>query len=346
MELPAAVKAGAERAEALQKQLADRKPRDNQKGTTPRPEAQTADGTPEEGRDTSQVADVAQKQTQQTVDSPRLNSDQPQADPVKDGDEGAWKQRYLTLKGKFDAQVPKMNHEIRNLQDTVSVLEQENGQLKQAAAENSIKYPNGYDDVPMLDPDMFADYGDEFRDLAATIQTLQSENTTLKRQLSDLSGAVVQERNAQTQHAYTSYMNDVIAGVAGLGQNFDVMNSDPGFNNWLRQYPEGDIESRHAKLHRAETNLNAVETVRIFKEYLGNITSPHTGQPNIQPPASNTGTDLNPPANRSSKAWTRAQISQFYKEKTAGKYKGREEEANAIEADIFAAQQTPGRIIA
>ena len=137
MELPAAVKAGAERAEALQKQLADRKPRDNQKGTTPRPEAQTADGTPEDGRDTSQVADVAQKQTQQTVDSPRLNSDQPQADPVKDGDEGAWKQRYLTLKGKFDAQVPKMNHEIRNLQDTVSVLEQENGQLKQAAAENN-----------------------------------------------------------------------------------------------------------------------------------------------------------------------------------------------------------------
>jgi hypothetical protein len=50
------------------------------------------------------------------------------------------------------------------------------------------------------------------------------------------------------------------------------------------------------------------------------------------------------PGEPSGKQWTRKDIKQFYADKAAGKYAGREDQAKAIEADIFAAP-AQGRVV-
>lgn len=352
MELPSAVKAGAEKAEALQKQLANPKPQDNQDGTTPQSDAQPVDGTSNDGRDTSQVAD-AQNQTPK-ADTPPVETQQDDAKPPEDTEE-TWQQRFLALQGKYNAEVPRLNLELRNLQNAVSVLQTENKQLKEAANSKPPIDQNGNDN-PAIDPQEFSEYGPEF---VQAFEKLQAENNQMKEKLNGLVSDV-QSQQPEPQPAsagnYNNYMNQVIIEVAKLGANFDNMNTDAGFLGWLKEIPVGMTEPRVASLRRAESLRDVVSTVKIFEEYLGTTTTveqqpaggetPQTpapvAQPNIQPAPSNTGTDNNPPV-QNQKIWSRAEIKKFYADKAAGVYRGRDEEATALEQDIFLAQQQ-GRV--
>jgi hypothetical protein len=110
--------------------------------------------------------------------------------------------------------------------------------------------------------------------------------------------------------------------------------------NWLRQFPEGESEARFAKLKRAEANQDLEATKEIFTEYLGSppkSTPQKKETPNIQPNPTNPGSDTNPPNPQNERVWTRDSIAAFYADKRRGVFKGREEEARALEVDIHAA---------
>ncbi len=320
MELPSAVKRAADRSEAIQKQLKEGKPKDQ--GTTP------VNGTP---ASSDTLPDKTVVQQTPAPDTPQQQK----------GDEETYKQRYFTLKGKFDAQVPRLQQDLRDLQHTVSDLQNKNTQLSEAANNQNNKDPV---DVEALDPEAFASYGEEFETLVKTIQTLQTQNKSLADQVTRLSGDVTQDRETKAKKAYEGYINEVRQKVEAMNVNFDVLNNDPAFLNYLRQYPENEFEPRLAKLRRAEAAHDLIATIAIFKEYLGKSTPSNTPKPNVQPAPGNPGTDLNPPIPaQSTKIWTRAEISNFYKDKSNGKYAGREDEAKALEMDIFQAPRQ-GRI--
>lgn len=338
MILPNAVKKASETSEAIQKQLRDGKP-DDQAGTT-------SQETPLPNSQDTLPNETVVTQTQKPVDTP--------TDPAPKEDEETYKQRYHTLKGKFDSEVPRLQHDVRNLSLSVSELQNKNEQLMEAANNQITKDPLVDDQGKTLDPEAFKQYGDEFGSLVETIQSVQAENATLKGQIQQLSGDVTQskegaERQRQTDHEV--YMGNVKRGVAQLNADFETLNTDPAFLNFLRQHPLNESESRLIKLNRAEASLDLDSAVEIFKEYLGTVTPqpqdiPNPPAPNLQPAPQNTGTDLNPPApSQNTRTWNRKEISLFYKDKAAGKYSGREDEANALEADIYLAQ-AQGRVVA
>jgi len=315
MNLPSAVKKAGERADSLQKNLG--KPKE---GTTP------INGTPVDTSPDSQKPDV------KTPDNPQSN------DKTVD-----YQQKYQSLKGKFDIENPRMHQEIRELQRTVSDLHTKNSELMEAA--NNPKQKES--EVAGLDPKDFAEYGEEFESLVKTIQNLQTKNAELQGQVEKVSGDAQQ----QSQNDYAVYMDQVKNVVSTeLNSNFDQLNNDPAFLNFLRQFPENGQESRHVMLQRAEAGKNLKATIDIFKEYLGNISQAKPNpdpqpQPNVQPPANNTGTDIKPPTLQSTQTWSRAEISAFYNDLNNGKFKGRDDEAKAYEQDIYLAQ-TQGRIVA
>lgn len=324
MEYPAAVKAAAAKADALQKQLAEGKPADQQAGTTP----PNTDGTPAPTQ-----ADTLPKPVEQTL---------------KQSDTQDFKDKFFTLKGKYDAEVPRLHQEIKNLTATVSQLQE---QLQTANTKQSEDHA---EDGKSIDPnkeammkEAFLDMGDEFSTLVEVIQSLKQQNADLKNELTRLSGDVQTEKEAKVQERYSAYRGRVEQEVARMGADFEKLNTDRNFLNWLRQYPDGETESRLAKLRRAESQMDMSSTVAIFRAYLGRQqpqAKAGPSQPNLQPPATNTWSDQAPPS-ASTRTWTRADIAQFYKDKAQGKFRGRDEEMNAIEADIFAAQTT-GRIAA
>jgi len=338
MQLPNAVKKAAENSEAMAKQLREGKPQDRY-GTTPQV------GTPKDGQRETLPKKV-DDQTNKPADTPQNSQTQQPKE-----DEETYKQRYFTLKGKFDSEVPRLQQDVRNLQQYLSDLKKENEQLMEAANNPNNKDPVNEGKSSSLDPEVFKEYGEDFGALVETIQTVQAENKTLKKELSRLSGDVSQSRESQQARVYNDYLGQVKAQLSsGFNVEFDTINSDPNFLNFLRQHAGNESEPRFAKLKKAEANCDLPSTMAIFKEYLGNP-SRQNGQdnlpaPNLQPNPKNTGTDLNPPAPAAStRTWTRKSIAQFYKDKTAGMFNGREDEAKLLEQDIFLAPQQ-GRVVA
>jgi cell division protein FtsB len=303
MNLPASVVAAKEKAEAIQKQLNE---------PAPKPEGTPAD----------QAAPVAPKETDQ-----------------KRSDTPDYKDRYQTLKGKYDAEVPRLQSEVRNLQEQMLTLRQENEALKKAETEKPKDPPQ---EPVNLDYDALDEYGPEFRKLGETLQAVVQRNEQLEAELRKLNGNVESVQQASVKEAHEKFLDKVRTEVSGLGGNFETLNTDPAFLTWLHQVPPGSQFQRIALLHDAERRHDVVQCRAIFKEYIDALPDDKQKQPpNMQPPPS---PPPETPGEPSGKQWTRKDIKQFYADKAAGKYTGREDQAKAIEADIFAAP-AQGRVV-
>jgi hypothetical protein len=304
MSLPASVIAAKEKAEAIQKQLNE-------------PAQKQEPGKPDQ-------APAQQKDT----------------DPKK-ADTPDYKDRYQTLKGKYDAEVPRLQSEVRNLQEQMLTLRQENERLKTAETEKPKETPKTQDDINY---DALDEYGPEFRKLGETLSAVVKRNEQLEAELRKLNGNVESVQQTSAKDAYDKFLDKVRTEVSGLGGNFDALNTDPAFLTWLHQVPPGSQYQRIALLNDAERRHDVIQCRAIFKEYIDAQPKDQGKKdpPNVQPPPSpDPG---NPGDQPSGKRWTRKEIKQFYADKAAGKYAGREDQAKAIEQDIFAAPGQ-GRVV-
>ena len=282
-----------------------------------------------------------QGQAQDTLPPKKPEDTQPPVD---------YEAKYLTLKGKYDAEVPRLNQTIRTLQDSQAQLVHEIETLKRTTPETKNEPATGIDSVDFV---KLGEYGEDFGKLGAVIEDLNRKLSDTQRELSATKaqlGNVSETQQVTEQQARTQYMSSVRAGVARLGGDFDTLNTDPGFLNFLRQYPEGENQSRLAMLNQYEIYLNLDGALGFFKEYLSSKShvqrEPAANKlPNVQPTSLPPGTDVNLGIPTSTKTWTRKEISQFYIDKSKGKYKGREEECRKLELDIFQAP-TQGRVTA
>jgi len=312
--IPVAVQRAGELSDTLQKELTDPKPKDI-------PQTEPKDTLP-----------------------PNFPGDLPSSPPTET-DTSDYKAKYLSLQGKYNAEVPKLTMEIRNLKSQVVSLEEQVSTLLINKNQNAEK-------GEVLNKEQFEQYGKEFGSLVDEIQQLKKQNADFSAQIDSLQSAPKGTNN------HEAYMNGVIDAIARLGANFDIMNIDPVFIGWLKQVPPGDYEDRHAKLKRAEAAMDLPATVEIFKTYLGQIQPPAQDSggptlgkkpaaniPNIQPPHTLTGSDVNPNASGDKKVWSRAEILKFHTDQTAGVYRGREAEVAEIDAKIFAAARE-GRVSA
>lgn len=329
MELPNAVKKAAERSENLQKELQHGKTPQSQDGIT-------APATPAPGaRDTL----PQQTPSQQQDTPPKANDD-------------TWEAKYKSLKGKFDAENPMLKTMVRDLQRNESELKQRIEQLERALQETK-KEPE-----PQLDPQRFEAYGTEFGELVKVIEqqkkTLQEQSSKMAQLTAQLNGTssrldeVAIDQEAERKKNYQTYINNVARELKARGQDYNRLNYDEGFINWLRQHDQGDKYPRFSYLNQAEANHDLEATMAIFDRYLTGNTTPQAQRqqtfPNVQPQSVNTGVDFNPPNQQQQVSeWKKSEITKFYTDKAAGKYDGREAEADRLEMEIFAASKA-GRI--
>ena len=152
----------------------------------------------------------------------------------------------------------------------------------------------------------------------------------------------------QTQSATDNFWAELNRRVP----NWQQINNDQDFQNWLLQLDPLTGQTRQTFLEAAQKALDVNRVVAFFDAF-----APQTGQDaktNGQPsrsaselekqvaPGRSRGTsnavDNNP------KTYSPEEIRAFYNDVRAGKYKGREKERGRIEHDIFAAQRE-GRIV-
>ena len=248
---------------------------------------------------------------------------------------------------QLEAQVTNLNRLVADLQE------------KMRTAPPPVAAPAPVARGKLVTPEEEADYGKDLLEVmgkrardevAGEIDELKSEIRKLNGQLANV-GTRVSQRD--TEDVFTELHRQV--------PNWVEQNSDENFIHWLQQPEPFSGIKRHDLLTRAFDSHDANRVIRFFQGFRAEaaVTGQDPGQPAPPPPPGANGgkvpleTFAAPgraaPAQATApqgerNLYTRAQIAQFYTDKAAGKWRGRESEAAQLESDIFRAGPE-GRVI-
>lgn len=273
---------------------------------------------------------IAEPQPPQEPVAPQVETPPPppQAPPEQRVD---WKAKYLVLKGKYDAEVPRMSESIRDLRAQLQLRIEEITQLKSSGAPtgNTPATPNDDD----FDPELLAAVE---RRVNAAVKPLEaSVNDTAK---------------VQAQLAWQRFINE----VQGEVPDYEAVDATPEFQSWCEELEPIAGKTRGELLDEAIRSQSSGRVIAVYRQYKSATKGAAPSQTNvvqsneIRPvplaervvpaPASSAATP-EPPA----KIWSRGTVAKFYADVTRGLYRNRREEAASIEAEITKAY-TEGRV--
>ena len=328
--IPAGVRRAAERANQLSLQLAAA-------GQQPEPEPQP------------ELTSTTVVEPATTVVEPAPVVTQPAPAPTID-----WQQRYLTLQGKYNQEVPTLRGDVQRL----------TGQLEQLQASLAEMRTPPPAPATTVVPDADVDtYGSELVTAARRWARAEvaGELDELKREMGEIRSTTktVQQDTAATKKQ-TVFQN-TLSGLDAdptIGTQWRVVNDNPEFIAWLEQADPFTGTQRMALLRDAFGRGDVVRTGAFFKAYINEHTArqvPAVAQPT---PQTETGRptlgDFATPGRASGQApggapadkriWTQPAIAAFYRDLTKGAYRDKVAEAAKLEADIIAAA-AEGRIL-
>lgn len=296
---------------------------------------------PRKVREAEELADRLQRELLQpiapTADAPPPNGEQapPAAAtpaPPNDGSQppaatppaqpsvptDSWEHRYKVLEGKYRAEVPRLAQENKTLKDDLAAMKSRLDEME--AAKNR---------EPLVRPEEIEEFGPGLVDLARRIA--REELATKDGEIARLNGQIESLTTITSNNVDESFYKS----LAGMVPDWEAMNVDPGFIDWLGVMDDFAGEPRMNLLQRAFEARDALRTAKFFQTFkqtkqswAANAETKLNEQ--VTPPASPT-----PPAPPAKKIWTRPEIAQFYNGVRRGQFS--EADAIAIEADINAA---------
>jgi len=311
MALPKQVEAQLRELEALEKQLAE--------GQNPAPAE--PEPTPAEPPQDPQPAPTETKPVEPTPTP---------TEPVVA--EEKWEQKYKTLKGMYDAEVPRLHADLRDLKAQVDSLRKASETkpvepAKPKAAEKLVTDA----DVEAFGSDLIEVQRKVAREVAAEfrgeLDAMRAENEKLREQLTS-TGTQVSEASFE-QRLYR------------MVPDFEAVNADPKWIAWLNEVdpllraPRSTVAQQAFNRGDAE---GVAHYVAMFKKSVAPVepTADKTEEleRQIQPNRSATST---PPTSQKGKVYTNADIEKMFRKATDLGVKGRTDEAKKLEAEIDAA---------
>lgn len=250
-----------------------------------------------------------------------------------------FKQMYLTLKGKYDAELSG----FRDIRDELKEIRNENKRLSDKLVEQPLAPPK---------TDEFAakfkeDYGESmYNDISRLVRSivgdmLAPEVRKVSERLDSEVGAV---RQTAMQQATAMYLERLTA----LMPDWRTLQNDPTFNAWLAsnmvpytRLPLMEQLNNAAAAHDVET---VVSIINAFKEANRPVppAAPAVSLEELLQPPAGPGAQPPPPA-APARTYTESEIAQFNKDVALGKWRGKEAEVMRIRKDLFNAARE-GRI--
>ena len=295
----------------------------------------------------------------QTGTSPQSAPEEPsrpESGPSPAGEEPSWEQRARSLQGRYES----LQRNYGQQGERISELERLINTLKVQGRE-----PPPASDTPppkpkFVTPEEASEYGEEFLTVVGkrAREEYFPEFDDLANRLKRLEGRVdgVGTVIEKTQ------VNDVYSSLNGQVPAWRDINKHPDFHAWLDEPDPFSGRVRKEMLQEAFTGHEARRVVSFFRGFLEAAGLPSNPQAQDQsaPPLAGNGNGSGKPSledfaapGRARSApqqlppdkpvYTAAWIAKFTADKIAGKYRGREADADAIEQDIYRAQHE-GRI--
>lgn len=311
MALPRQVEAQLRELEALEKQLADEQ---NPAPAAPEP-------TPTEPPQDPQPAPTEPKPVEPTPTP---------TEPVVA--EEKWEQKYKTLKGMYDAEVPRLHADMRDLKAQMDNLRKaaETKPVEPAKPKTAEKLVTDAD-VEAFGSDLIEVQRKVAREVAAEfrgeLDTMRAENEKLREQLTS-TGTQVSEASFE-QRLYR------------MVPDFEAVNVDPKWIAWLNEVdpllraPRSSVAQQAFNRGDAE---GVAHYVSLFRQG-GKPVEPTADKTNelelqIQPNRSATST---PPTSQKGKVYTNADIEKMFRKATDLGIRGQTDAAKKLEAEIDAA---------
>ena len=245
----------------------------------------------------------------------------------------------------YNADVPRLNAENRDLSSRVSQLEGLLGSMQEPAQQTPVQSEK------LITDDDVKEYGDSIAVMRkAAREEVSQEIAQLKQQLGQLQGVLPQVQQVQAQQKKSGEQT-FWSTIASEVPNWSDINNDPDFQSWLLAIDPLTGISRQTYLEDAQKNLDASRVVNFFRTWEGENGKTNTAQVDRTAQQSQLQKQVAPGRSRNNgvkasgqnRTYTPNDIQEFYADVRKGKYKGRDDERGRIERDIFAAQQE-GRI--
>lgn len=363
VQLPASVRANAEKADKLAQQMFEGGQEGERQATSQGEEgmqdAPQAPSNPEPPQETP-------PQNQPTADGPKVLVVGGQQ-LVGLNDYNALMQKFRSLDGKINAENPRLKKRVEQLNGIIDNLTQKvdaagadkkDLESKLQEALSNRRDPDtggGQPGEGEIDPDEFERYGPEFQKLANRVNTqaaqmnklieINQKQADIIEQLGAGKSPVRQEAARSTgdqtrDSRINFYVEDIQGFVTDAGYkdvNAEQLGSDPAFNAWLDNTVDeqfGLTMRTIMKGHNAQFNADGAS--KVILKYLKSTTdtAATTRTPPVEPgkplPA---GTETGVQA----KVWTSADINRFYRDWREGRIP--DDQARATEREILSATQ-------
>lgn len=282
-------------------------------------------------------------------------SQPPQAPaPADSGNE--WQHKYKTLQGMFNAQVGRLQQELREAREEMQRLKSA-PEPQPAPATPPPQAPVSERYVTDKDEQEFgADTIDLIRraareEFAGQLTAERDRVAKLEAALRTLQTDVIPkvEKVASTQQVTVeqAFWRDLSAAVP----DWQVINDDPSFHQWLLEVDPLTGASRQSYLEAAHSRFDVGRVAQFFSIWKASAEPAPVAAAPKKPPvaaelekqiAPGRGRGGDPPA-QEKKTYSRAEIAKFYDDVRSGRYSGREQEKAQLERDIFLASQE-GRV--
>lgn len=273
---------------------------------------------------------------------------QPQPEPPKapaqPDEEDTWRRRYLTLKGKFDAEVPRLSARLAQLE---AELEQAKSAPPAEAPQQEAK-PKARP-AAVTDKDVEA-YGGDLVDLMRRVaddaaSQVREEYTGIVQQLEDRNAQLLRKLDGVADRQVVNDRQTYFRDLNELVPDYEAVNVDPAFIAWLAEADPLSGTPRQEYLNKAFQTFNVDTTAALFNAFKATkpaqTKNPEAQERLVQPSTSRA--DTAPPADPTKKIWTTSEVDQFYRDITKGAYAGKDDERARIEAEIDLAL-TEGRL--
>lgn len=259
-----------------------------------------------------------------------------------------WRQRYLTLEGKYKAEVPRLHAEVRelkaSLETAIAKMSAAPAPEKPAPAKSKLVTDKdaetfGSDLIDLIKRQAQELVSEREVALNEVVKELRAENASLKANVT----SVTKTQEATAQEAY-------VAQLTALVPDWETVNRDQGFLTWLEGQDPLSGLARQALIDNAYQQLDAKRTAVIFNAWKGlqpaQPPAPPQPKPEVQrqvTPGKSKQVPASPASDASGKIWSHAEIENFYRDVRAGLYVGKAAEVAQVEAEIDLAVST-GRI--
>lgn len=271
-----------------------------------------------------------------------------------------WEHQFRSLKGRYDREQEDKRRLSQQVVDMQRLMAQVTP-ITQQSEGSGVRFPVAPPPPGRkVSSKEIAEYGEELMDVVGRraaevyeplLQQVVGELNQVKRQIGGVQNTVVYDARVKM---YEDLAKEV--------PNWDAINNSPVFAQWLDQIDPVSRQTRRSFLNAAHNANVSGHVVDIFRGFLSDVAASSPANVVSQQPGNGAGYASTPQVDlRQFAAPGRAKtgqttvpsekpifnasdITQFYRDKTSGRYAGREAEADAIERSMIQAGNE-GRII-